>query len=34
MYGHADTKMTQSYYVDVSAVKVADETRELRGLMG
>lgn len=33
MYGHADTRMTRSYYVDVSAVKVAEETKEIRGLM-
>ncbi|WKN32094.1 tyrosine-type recombinase/integrase [Porifericola rhodea] len=32
MYGHADTRMTRSYYVDVSAVKVAKETEAIRNL--
>jgi site-specific recombinase XerD len=32
MYGHADTRMTRSYYVDVSAVKVASETEAIRGI--
>jgi len=32
MYGHADPRMTRSYYVDVSAVKVASETEGIRGM--
>lgn len=34
MYGHADNKMTRSYYVNISALKVAKETEGIRDLMG